>query len=575
VNLQDGTGCADGDVCNGDETCQSGDCAAGAPLVCNDGDPCTDDGCDATDGCTTPPAPDGTGCGDGDACNGPEACVGGQCASGNPLDCDDDDVCTIDFCDADDGCTYAPAADDTPCVDGDVCNGDEHCVSGECATGTPPVCDDGNVCTADLCDAQTGCDNFAVGGDCSDGDECNGLENCFDGECTAGTPLVCDDGNVCTADSCHADHGCETTPLVDGTSCADDDVCNGAEICQGATCTSGASLQCEDGNDCTLDSCDAVAGCQTELAPDGALCDDLDACTTGDHCDGAGVCQHDDNSCSGPALDAMVLQSGAGYTEVVLPHTYSEMVVVCGANYGAGAVPAVVRVRNAVADSFEFAVMAADKSDATIEGVSVHCVVVEAGVYTAGVHGVTMEAVRFTSTTTDRKGLWSAQARTYANSYAKPAVVGQVMSDNDPRWSVFWARGNHRKNPPTAGVLRAGKHVGEDSRKTRADELIGYIVIESGFGALGGHTISAGLGADTIRGYHNAPPFNYAIATSAPPIAAVVSAAAMDGGNGGWPILFGDPAVTSSQLGLAYEEDTAKDAERKHVTEQAAYLVVQ
>ena len=55
-----GTSCADGDLCNGDETCDgSGSCQAGTALVCDDGDPCTQDSCDAILGCqvVSGPAP--------------------------------------------------------------------------------------------------------------------------------------------------------------------------------------------------------------------------------------------------------------------------------------------------------------------------------------------------------------------------------------------------------------------------------------------------------------------------------------------------------------------------------------
>ena len=46
--------------------------------------------------------------------------------------------------------------------------------------------------------------------------------------CTAGTPLNCNDGNVCTTDTCNPATGCTTTPVANGTSCADGNVCNGA-----------------------------------------------------------------------------------------------------------------------------------------------------------------------------------------------------------------------------------------------------------------------------------------------------------------------------------------------------------
>ena len=43
---------------------------------------------------------------------------------------------------------------------------------------------------------------------------------------------------------------------------------------------------CDDGNPCTVDSCDATLGCRHAAAAAGAACDDGDACTSGDHCSG-------------------------------------------------------------------------------------------------------------------------------------------------------------------------------------------------------------------------------------------------------------------------------------------------
>ena len=49
----------------------------------------------------------------------------------------------------------------------------------------------------------------------------------------------------------------------------------------------------------------------------------------------------------------------------------------------------------------------------------------------------------------------------------------------------------------------------------------------------------------------------------------------MDGGNGGWAVLYGAGAVTASSLKLAIDEDQAKDSERKHTTEQVGCLVIE
>jgi hypothetical protein len=50
-------------------------------------------------------------------------------------------------------------ANGAPCPDGDLCNGDEVCVSWTCTAGPLPVCDDDDICTRDSCDALLGCIN--------------------------------------------------------------------------------------------------------------------------------------------------------------------------------------------------------------------------------------------------------------------------------------------------------------------------------------------------------------------------------------------------------------------------------
>ena len=80
VKLAAGTPCSDGNVCNGAETCnQNGQCAAGTPPVVDDGNPCTADACDAIGGVTHAPVADFTGCSDGNVCNGLESCQAGVC----------------------------------------------------------------------------------------------------------------------------------------------------------------------------------------------------------------------------------------------------------------------------------------------------------------------------------------------------------------------------------------------------------------------------------------------------------------------------------------------------------------
>ena len=65
--------------------------------------------------------------------------------------------------------------------------------------------------------------------------------------------------------------------------------------------------------------------------------------------------------------------------------------------------------------------------------------------------------------------------------------------------------------------------------------------------------------------------FNYNITGSAS--TAIASQAAMDGGDGGWAVLYGNNPVTNNSLTFAIDEDQVADAERSHTTEQVGYIV--
>jgi hypothetical protein len=163
------------------------------------------------------------------------------------------------------------------------------------------VCDDGNECTADSCDNAG-----AVGGSCGSADNgsCCVASNVPDGTaCTSQpAPAACESG-VCTSQNCTItgcppstndclqDAVCSTGPACDpqvpepsGTSCN-----GGAGACDGAgTCVDNcAGVDCSDGNECTDDVCDSLAGgtCSNPNSPSGTLCNGgLGSCN------GSGAC---------------------------------------------------------------------------------------------------------------------------------------------------------------------------------------------------------------------------------------------------------------------------------------------
>jgi len=168
----------------------------------------------------------------------------------NPLCHDNEDCaeyfpalppCQIAVCDQAEGkCEVQNSPDDSPCDDADVCTVGDTCLDGQCASGPKLECDDGNPCTDDLCDVESGCYSEVVedGVPCDDEDLCTMKETCQAGVCSPLMLLVCvDDGDVCT--------GMETCDPVNG-------------------CQSGVPLVCEDSDPCTVDSCDPVEACSYE-----------------------------------------------------------------------------------------------------------------------------------------------------------------------------------------------------------------------------------------------------------------------------------------------------------------------
>ena len=216
THVANSAGCDDGNACTKVDTCSGGACAGSGALSCDDGKPCTTDGCDAKSGCTHVANSDG--CDDGNACTKVDTCSGGGCVGSGVLNCDDSKPCTTDGCDAKSGCTHAANSDG--CDDSVPCTINDTCSGGVCA-GTPSAakCGDGNDCTSDSCDAQSGCKNPNASGACNDGDACTMGESCSNGQCKGGAAKSCNDDIPCTVDTCDAKAGCAHTPMSYGACC--------------------------------------------------------------------------------------------------------------------------------------------------------------------------------------------------------------------------------------------------------------------------------------------------------------------------------------------------------------------
>jgi len=265
----------DGTACNGGAgMCMDGECVDENlcdGVDCDDQNECTDDLCNPEDGsCSSTPVDDGTACNDG----------AGMCVSG---DCVDTDLCEGVTCeDTGNDCTTATCnmqtgeCEEMNVQDGTACNGG----AGACSAG---VCVDDSLCDGVDCTSANDCVQDGTcdpaSGECVPGDNEPADTACADGVCDgAGACVECndagqcaDDGNDCTAAACEGNQ-CGQTTVMDGTVC---DFMGGDGICEAGTCVEAPACispgDCDDGNVCTTDDC--VDG-ECSFAPnDGASCD--------------------------------------------------------------------------------------------------------------------------------------------------------------------------------------------------------------------------------------------------------------------------------------------------------------
>ena len=254
----EGYACDDGDACTVGDKCLAGTCTAGVPSICADNNSCTDDSCDDGLGCvfTDNQLP----CEDGNVCTTSDTCTGGQCLPGEPLLCDDENGCTDDTCSPDMGCVFQ--ANDAGCDDGVACTQGDHCADGVCVYQDLESCNDENPCTDNHCDPAQGCVSTVNEALCDDNDVCTSSDHCQMGQCVFEEEMACNDFNECTDDVCDPDQGCVFT--VNDATCDDFDACTVGETCIAGICGGALPLLCDDANDCTADSCDPVLGCQFE-----------------------------------------------------------------------------------------------------------------------------------------------------------------------------------------------------------------------------------------------------------------------------------------------------------------------
>ena len=205
---------------------------------------------------------DGTPC-DGGFCLLNATCTAGEC-TGTPMKCPDQDACNVGVCDeAAKACTTAVGNEGERCDDGDPCTADGVCQNGACTKGPDACAALANECIDATC-GPNGCETQNK----LDGTSC-GQSFCSNGQCMNGH--------------------CDITPINEGAACDDELFCVINETCQQGFCI-GVPNTCPTGNQCIKGTCDeASQTCVEEVIPEGAACDDGNACSAAEFCSG-GVC---------------------------------------------------------------------------------------------------------------------------------------------------------------------------------------------------------------------------------------------------------------------------------------------
>ncbi|HEY3446248.1 MAG TPA: trypsin-like serine protease [Myxococcales bacterium] len=289
----------------------------------------------------------GTLAANGAACTSGSSCQSGVCVSG--VCCDKGCSGTCQACTAALGATRdgtCTTVTGKVCDDGKACTENDKCQSNGSCAGTAKVCPGtaGPCTNAGACNASTGActggDNKANGTSCSDGNGCTQADTCQNGTCVGGSAInTCPAPSACKAASaCNSTSGaCDPFPnLQDGTACEDGNLCTTGDSCQSGSCASGTAKACPAPDACHgAGACNPATGtCTYGTLPNGATCDDHNACTANDQCVGgscrgtvitgacaadachaAGTCDPSNGLCSGTAMpDGTICNDGDSNT---------------------------------------------------------------------------------------------------------------------------------------------------------------------------------------------------------------------------------------------------------------------
>ncbi|AKT41768.1 MYXO-CTERM sorting domain-containing protein [Chondromyces crocatus] len=288
-----------GASCSAASDCASGFCVDG--VCCNA--PCGNSAADCqacsaalgatADGVCTPLT--GVACNDGNGCTQTDTCQAGVCFGADPVVCVAQDAChEPGTCNPVTGQCSAPIKPNgSPCDDGSACTQSDTCQGGTCTGQNPVICPMVDSChVVAACDVATGICPVTEkpdGAACDDGNACTQLDTCLSGVCVGVNEVICP-----TLDACH-DQGvcnpatgmCVNPAKPNGTSCDDGNACTQSDSCQGGACVGANPVLCPAPGVChSAGICNPGTGQCVGIAPlpEGTVCDDGDPCTSTDRC---------------------------------------------------------------------------------------------------------------------------------------------------------------------------------------------------------------------------------------------------------------------------------------------------
>ena len=291
-------------------------------------------------------------------------------------------------------------------------------------------------------------------------------------------------------------------------------------------------------------------------------------------------------------LEVQLVRSvSTSWQTVALANSYTSAIPICtynlisfsGANPNYDYPPAVVRIRNITSNSIDVRLQGWE--DAAAATADVHCLIADTGAHKLP-SGTKFEAHSVLSDQTSGRystdGAWNQAlledvSSTLINTYTNPVVLGQVISYNDNRASVFHtsdceSRQTEPFNSGFADGICVGKHIGQIAGN-RNSETIGYLVAETGSGTANGIAYELARGGDAIAG-NSGGNVGYSYLVAGDYSIGVASQVGEDGGDGSWAVLYGADPLPVGNLVLAVDEETVNaDTSRNHTKEIVDYWV--